>query len=409
MVAHISHASSHRAEPTAPEATPRAERGYCRCRQQARDVPPERKPSFPAKGRPPVSSRGLRLPTSGSAATSKRNSEESFLDNDSPTGAERAERVELDYRRSRLPRDSHDLSLPAQKFTRDSLLGNMLNSLDQFSLSQINTPIAPTFEDDGDPYGVPRGDAFTRSMTSTSRPPPNTYTAGNPYAHGYSYSSDFEGFDDAASRISSQVSRGRRSDSSSGFQSGLPRINSMRERSHPGTPAKGALHSRGGKTSKSSSINSFEIGGGGYAQGLPSQRWGHAVGGRSSSFDYGQRPSLSSPGPWKTESPNSFLVDDYEAAPNPTVPGGPRRPPVPSSPAVKPSAPPSEYEPKTPTGNGIRDLGVAQIRPHSPSMRSRERRPLHCPRSMSTQLPLLMLATENLKKPSRRGQPPLPL
>ncbi|KAI8948759.1 hypothetical protein F4801DRAFT_581161 [Xylaria longipes] len=311
---------------------------------RARDVAPERKPSFPAKGRPPVSSRGLRLPSSGSA-TSKRNSEESFLDNDSPTGAERPE---LDYRASRPPRDSHDLSLPAQKFTRDSLLGNMLNSLDQFSLSQINTPIAPTFEDDGDPYGVPRGDTFTRSMTSTSRPPASAYTAGNPYGHSYSYSSDFEGFDDAASRISSQVSRGRRSDSSSGFQSGLPRINSMRERSHPGTPAKGALHSRGGKTSKSSSINSFEIGGGGYAQNLPSQRWGHAVGGRSSSFDYSQRPSLSSPGPWKSESSNTFLVDDYEAAPNPTVPGGPRRPPVPSSPAVKPSAPPSEYEPKTP-------------------------------------------------------------
>ncbi|KAI0468223.1 hypothetical protein F4859DRAFT_491942, partial [Xylaria cf. heliscus] len=313
---------------------------------RARDVAPERKPSFPAKGRPPVSSRGLRLPTSsGSAGTSKRNSEDSFLDNGSPTGAEQPE---LDYRRSRPTRDSHDLSLPAQKFTRDSLLGNMLNSLDQFSLSQIHTPIATTFEDDGDPYGVPRGDAYTRSMTSTSRPPATTYATGNSYGHGYSYSSDFEGFDDAASRISSQVSRGRRSDSSSGFQSGLPRINSMRERSYPGTPGKGALHSRGGKTSKSSSINSFEIGGGGYAQGLPSQRWGHATGGRSSSFDYGQRPSLSSPGPWTTESSNTFLVDDYEAAPNPTVPGGPRRPPVPLSPAGKPSAPPSEYEPKTP-------------------------------------------------------------
>ncbi|KAI0433195.1 hypothetical protein F5Y09DRAFT_99281 [Xylaria sp. FL1042] len=305
-----------------------------------------RKSTFPAKGsKPPVSNRGLRLPASTSAALSKRNSEESFLDNDSPVDADR---VELDYRQFRPPRDSHDLSLPSQKFTRDSLLGNMLNSLDQFSLSQINTPIATTFEEDGDPYGVPRGDAFARSMTSTSRPPATTYASGNPHGHGYSYSSDFEGFDDAASRISSQVSRGRRSDSSSGFQSGLPRINSMRERSHPGTPGKQALHSRGGKTSKSSSINSFDIGGGGYAQGLPSQRWGHEVGGRSSSFDYGQRPSLNSPGPWKTESSNNFLVDDYEAAPNPTVPGGPRRPLVPSFPATNPSAPPSEYEPKTP-------------------------------------------------------------
>ncbi|GAP85114.1 putative Sec7 domain-containing protein [Rosellinia necatrix] len=316
---------------------------------KGRDVAPEsfptRKPAFPAKGKPPVSSRGLKLPASSSAPASKRNSEDSFLENDSPTDAERAE---FEYRHGRPPRDSHDLSLPAQKFTRDSLLGNMLNSLDQFSLTQISTPIAPTYEDDGDPYGVPRGDSFTRSMTTASRPPANIYASGNPHGHGYSYSSDLEGFDDAASRISSQVSRGRRSDSGSGFQSGLPRINSMRERSHPGTPGKRALHSRGGKTSKSSSINSFEIGGGGYAQGLPSQRWGHAVGGRSSSFDYGQRPSLSSPGHWEAEFPNTFLVDDYEAAPNPTIPGGPRRLPASSSPVVNPSAPPSEYEPKTP-------------------------------------------------------------
>ncbi|KAI0908010.1 hypothetical protein F4823DRAFT_564246 [Ustulina deusta] len=330
-----------------PELNPSASAAADRSRDAAPESLPSRKPSFPAKGKPPVSNRGLRLPASASAANSKRNSEESFLDNDSPVDTERAE---LDYRRFRPPRDSHDLSLPSQKFTRDSLLGNMLNSLDQFSLSQINTSIATTFEDDGDPYGVPRGDAFTRSMTSASRPQANAYTSGNPHGHGhgYSYSSDFEGFDDAASRISSQVSRGRRSDSSSGFQSGLPRINSMRERSHPGTPGKQALHSRGGKTSKSSSINSFDVGGGGYTQNLPSQRWGHEVGGRSSSFDHGQRPPLNSPGPWKTDSSNIFLVDDYEAAPNPTVPGGPRRPLVPSFPSASPSVPPSEYEPKTP-------------------------------------------------------------
>ncbi|KAI3325653.1 hypothetical protein HD806DRAFT_453678 [Xylariaceae sp. AK1471] len=325
-----------------PELNLNTSAAVSRARDVAPEAAPTRKPPFPVKGKPPVSSRGLRLPMSGSAAISKRNSDESFLDNDSPTGAERAE---FDYRHVRPPRDSHDLSLPAQKFTRDSLLGNMLNSLDHFSLSQINTPTAPAFDDDGDPYGVPRSDAFTRSMTSASRPPASMYTSGNAHGHGYSYSSDFEGFDDTESKISSQVSRGRRSDSSSGFQSGLSRINSMREQSHPGTPAKRALHSRGGK---SSSTNSFDIGGGGYAQVLPTQRWGHAVGGRSSSFDYGQRPSLSSPGAWKTDFSNTFLVDDYEAAPTPTVPGGPRRPPVPSSSAVNPPVPSLEHEPKTP-------------------------------------------------------------
>ncbi|KAI0409279.1 hypothetical protein F4802DRAFT_243021 [Xylaria palmicola] len=316
-----------------------------RMRDVAAESLASRKPSFNAKSRPPVSNRGLRLPAAGSAAASKRNSEESFHDHDSLTDAERAE---LDYRSSRLPRDSHDLSLPAQKFTRDSLLGNMLNSLDQFSLTQINTHIAPTFEDDGDPYGVPRGDLFSRTVTNASRPPANSYNPGNPQGHEYGYSSDLDVFDDAASRLSSQVSRGRRSDSSSGFQSGLPRINSMRERSHPGTPARGPLHSRGGKTSKSSSINSFDVGNGGYAQGLPSQRWGHAVGGRSSSLDSGQRPSPDSLGLWKTEVSNAFLIDEYDAAPNPTVPGGPRRPPVPSSAAPHPSVPPSEFEPTNP-------------------------------------------------------------
>ncbi|KAI8631531.1 hypothetical protein F5Y19DRAFT_398619 [Xylariaceae sp. FL1651] len=332
---------SRRSHKQRPELNLNTSAAVSRARDVAPETPPMRKSHIPAQGKPPVSSRALNLPLSSAAGNSKRNSDESFLDNDSPIDTER---VEFDYRHLRLPRDSHDLSLPAQNLTRDSLLGNMLTSLDQFSLSQINTPTAGGFDEDGDPYGVPRGNTFTRSMTSTSRPPASMYNPGNTHGHGYSYSSDFEGFDDAASKLSSQFSRGRRSDSSSGFQSGLPRINSMRERSHPGTPAKRGLHSRGGKTSKSSSTNSFDIGAGGYAQVLPTQRWGHGASGRSSSFDYGQRPSLSSPGTWKTEFANTFLVDDYEAAPTPTVPGGPRRPPIP---AIPPPGPPSEHESKT--------------------------------------------------------------
>ncbi len=121
----------------------------------------------------------------------------------------------------------------------------------------------------------------------------------------------------------------------------------MRERSHPGTPGKQALHSRGGKTSKSSSINSFDVGGGGYTQNLPSQRWGHEVGGRSSSFDHGQRPPLTRRVPGRpippifswltiTKQPRilRFLV--------------PSRPAGAVFPSASPSVPPSEYEPKTP-------------------------------------------------------------
>jgi len=323
-----------------PELNLNTSTAVSKARDVASEALPSRKSQFPTKGKPPVSSRGFRFPTS-SAPISKRNSDESFLDNDSYTDQERSE---YDPRQSRLPRDSHDLSLPAQKFTRDSLLGNMLNSLDQFSLSQINTPVATAFDDDdGDFYGVPRRDAFTRSMTSASHPPASMQMPGNAHGHEYSYSSDFEGFDDGESKISSQFSRGRRSDSIAGVQSGLSRINSMREQNLPSTPAKRAAHSRGGK---SSSTNSFDVGSGSFAQGPPSQRWGHATGGRSSSFDYGQRPSLNLPRPWESEATDTFLVDDYEAAPTPTIPGGPRRPPMPSS-ATAPTQP-LEQEPKTP-------------------------------------------------------------
>ncbi|KAI1264316.1 hypothetical protein F5Y18DRAFT_79064 [Xylariaceae sp. FL1019] len=321
------------------------------------------------RGRPPLSGNSNGGPYR--KPTSKASSEGSFLDNDSPVDSHSA-----DYR-SPPPRDSHDLSLPNQDFTRDSLLGNMLNSLDQFSLGHIHTPTAPGFgfgdddgdgDGDGDPYGVPRHDTFTRSMTSTARGPAagsSMYNSsavnmphGHAHGHAYSYSSDFEGFDDAASKISSQFSRGRRSNSSSGFQSGLSRINSMRERSQPGalnnnnntnTSNKRPAHSRGGKTSKSSSTGSFVDASNAYPpQATATARWAiQSSHGRSSSFDYGERPSLTSPDTWKSEpSSNTFLVDDYEAAPNPTVPGGPRRPPVPTAPPPPPAAS-TKYESET--------------------------------------------------------------
>ncbi|KAI0154727.1 hypothetical protein GGR57DRAFT_502473 [Xylariaceae sp. FL1272] len=314
-----------------------------------------------SRGRPPVSSNGNSNGGPYRKPTSKASSEGSFLDNDSPVDSHLA-----DYRSPPL-RDSHDLSLPNQDFTRDSLLGNMLNSLDQFSLGHIYTPSAPAFsfgDDDGDggddPYGVPRHDTSTRSMTNTARGPaassimyggsavstPHGHGHSHGHGHAYSYSSDFEGFDDAASKISSQFSRGRRSNSSSGFQSGLSRINSMRERSHPGALSssnnnKRPAHSRGGKTSKSSSTGSFVDAPNAYPpQAQATARWAaQSSHGRSSSFDYGERPSLTSPDTWKSEpSNNTFLVDDYEAAPNPTVPGGPRRPAVPTAPPPPPTA-----------------------------------------------------------------------
>ncbi|KAI2471597.1 hypothetical protein F4781DRAFT_386767 [Annulohypoxylon bovei var. microspora] len=300
---------------------------------QVPSTPPTR-----SKTKPPVSGRvPYRVPTS----TASRDSEESFLDNGSDEN--RGNEPELpNLPRGRNARDSHDLSFPARQFTRDSLVTNMLSSLDQFSLGQIHTPAGNMFDDD--PLSPPRRDDHSKSMTSNTRPG-RMWSNSLSHGHGYSYSSDFEGTDDGASRASDQYSRGRRSNSSSGFQSSLGRINSLRERSHPGTSGGRMLHSRGGKTSKSSSTNSIDAGG--YAQVLTTQRWAHGIGGRSSSFDYGERPSLSS-NAWKTEFSNTFMVDDYEAAPTPTIPAGPRRPTMPSTPAPPPPIPQPEPESKTP-------------------------------------------------------------
>ncbi|KXJ90205.1 hypothetical protein Micbo1qcDRAFT_189289 [Microdochium bolleyi] len=210
----------------------------------------------------------------------------------------------------------------------------MLSSLDQFSLGQIHTPTRGLF-DETERFGSLRRDDYTRTMGGSSSRP----HMSNLPSHGYSYSSDLEAGDD---RASGQFSRGRRSDSGSTFQMPTVRLNSMRERSHPGNPSHRAMHSRGSKTSKSSSSNSIDAG---YAHVPTAQRWGHGISGRASSFDSGQqRPPLRAQGQgaagWNADSSNTFLVDDYEAAPTPTVPGGPRRSALPVAPMVAPPAPP---------------------------------------------------------------------
>ncbi|CAK7209610.1 hypothetical protein SCUCBS95973_000498 [Sporothrix curviconia] len=263
-------------------------------------------------------------------------------------------------------RDSHDLSLP-NRHVRDSLVSNMLLSLDQFSMGQMAAPpprSGPSFEDHR-LYSM-----STTTTDDTAARAPNVPTAhrgggGGRYGAYTNYSSDYDMPDDA-SRVSGSISHSRRSNSSSGFQSSLGRINSMRESSmhrgsQPGTPR--MMHSRGGKGSKSSSTNSIDNAG--YVQVLGSQRWAHGFGGRSSSFDLGSRLPGTSSGnnppptsmvpqqqhqqhqqqqPWHIEFSNSFFNDAYDdAAPTPTVPGGPRKltsaPSMPSIPSYQPPPP----------------------------------------------------------------------
>ncbi|KAI5462354.1 hypothetical protein BGZ63DRAFT_354521 [Mariannaea sp. PMI_226] len=278
-------------------------------------------PSPPlSKSYPDPDSRALRLPSSS------RHPHESFLDNPTPVEDDMADRLPRTN-----PRDSHDLSLSPRNVTRDSLVTNMLLSLDQFSMAQLSDKYGPgprshTYDDVVAPQSR-GGPDNQRTWTTTSAHNGN----GRAQGHQYSYSSDIEGGDDS-SRISS---RGRRSNSSSNYQPGFGRLGSVRESSHRAqTATTRAMHSRGGKPgSKNSSSTGASIDNG-YAQVLGSQRWARGFG-RSASFDYGPSPEHNAPSPggppilestpFRVEFPNNFLADDYDAAPEPTVPGGPRR------------------------------------------------------------------------------------
>ncbi|KAL8377180.1 hypothetical protein RB595_008046 [Gaeumannomyces hyphopodioides] len=236
-------------------------------------------------------------------------------------------------------RMSHDLSLSPRNVTRDSLVTNMLLSLDQLSMS-VPSPPRPQYNDDAaaspDIARVPP----MRTAAMTGRPT----GAG----HEYSYSSDLDTDAETSSRTSVKYARGRRSNSGSNFHSTLGRINSLREpgqRNQPTTPR--AAHSRGRKGSKSSSSNSMDAGyphvpGGG-------QRWASGfTNGSPSGFSPAQNqqpPRLPDSHPttgWQLDFSDSFFSntsainnkssssgavdgDDFDAAPTPTIPAGPRR------------------------------------------------------------------------------------
>ncbi|KAK8050126.1 Sec7 domain-containing protein [Apiospora phragmitis] len=328
---------------------------------QIRDTRPStppslRRPPVPPKGKPPVSGRALRMqqPPSISSTTSSRDRDfdESFLDTfSSPVDMTANKENEPDFVGDRLRktnyRDSHDLSLPSRQITRDSLVTNMLASLDQFSLGQIHTPATPQ-----SPFDEP---STYRSMSLGGRNPARTissipqrnrtHSSYNNHGHHYTYSSDFEGTDDAGSRISSPYSRGHRSNSSSGFQPGVGRLNSMRESptQQRGNQMAGGrvLHSRG--------VSELHT-----ALGIarPASTWA------KNTLPYPQ-PMQLHPAPnnvagssaCNLEFSNTLWAEDYyEPAPTPTVHGGPRRPTLTNAPTAIPQPLPfpqqQEHEPE---------------------------------------------------------------
>lgn len=276
---------------------------------------------------------------------------ETFLDDITPIdpGSNKENAPE----RGRPFRDSHDLELSPRQVTRDSLVDHMLLSLDQFSFGQEGDgfgPRQPTVDEER---------LYSSFADEESYQPAQNFAPRNGRGHNYSYSSDYDNGDDS-SRYSGQLSRERRSNSSSNFQSSLGRINSIRNDPAPNPGYSGSragskgppppiqtrgLHSRSGKGSKGSSANSFDLG---YAQVTSNQRWAHGLAGRSSSFDFGSdRQSLNAHSnpmdrPMNT-SVAAFSPYDYDAAPTPTVPGGPRRP-RPASPLHIPQPDPVQTE-----------------------------------------------------------------
>ncbi|KAL2072133.1 hypothetical protein VTL71DRAFT_11476 [Oculimacula yallundae] len=297
-------------------------------------------------------------PNRGNIATANRalnvrtGPRETFLDDITPVDP--ANNKMLDPERGRGGnRDSHDLSLSPRQVTRDSLVDNMLLSLDQFSFGQNGEGFNrhPTVDEE-QLYST-----FVEEGEESYQPAQNfTPRNGRGVGHNYSYSSDYEGADDSSRYSGDKLGRGRRSNSSSNFQTSLGRINSIRNdgtSAFSGTrppapqqiPPRG-IHSRSGKGSKGSSANSFDLG---YAQVTSNQRWAHGLGARSSSFDYSSdrgamhAPSNPIPRPIETNIP-PFDQYDYDAAPTPTVPVGPRRL-RPTSPIIIPQPEPVQASP----------------------------------------------------------------
>ena len=237
-------------------------------------------------------------------------------------------------------RDSHDLSLSPIHVTRDSVVDNMLLSLDQFPTSGTPNPRLSNPERSRSQAVINGDDSYSVGPRLT--PAKKGHHRGHTQSSSLSSEPDPR-TDDDASRYSTYFSRNRRSHSSSNFQSGLRRIDSTREEDEsskknganmsaarraadPGEGDTGVASRAGRKDSKSSGSTSLDI-----SQMVGAPRRQRPIDRRSSSIDhsYGSRGTYTSPSTGNTTIVNSrsepLLYDDAEAAPTPTIPVGPRR------------------------------------------------------------------------------------
>ncbi|MDI1484924.1 MAG: hypothetical protein OHK93_000058 [Ramalina farinacea] len=233
-------------------------------------------------------------------------------------------------------RISHDLNLTENP--RHSVVDNMLLSLNPDQSTLFSSHSRPTFSSGSDASGLPR--------TSHSR-----------HVHSSSTNSDFTfPSESSPDQRSHQVGKGRRSNSSSNFPTTLQRIDSLHtsERAIEGNRYKAAPYNQAGpsnsrkghakKTSKGSSSSSVDYGQTRIQSMLPPAPLAR----RSASFDHGySRRALHSASNSGNHPPlpkgfsQPLFYNDFEAAPMPTVPAGPRRgdmsPAFPPSPKLPPS------------------------------------------------------------------------
>jgi hypothetical protein len=261
-----------------------------------------------------------------------------------------------------LDRFSHDLSYSQGHGATNSLVENMLTSLDQFSGDPRNTGASvdmntPMTADERRLYTSFRDDP-SQSFSSSLRF--NLFKQGRRrgHTHSSSRSSDYE--PTTISRDTTQSSHGRRNPSSSTRQSSLGHIESSNgrgriesQRAVPPVEQMGPPRTRGSKGSKGSTFSSTDFTAD-YRTGA--RPWVDMEQRRPTSLDhtYYQRGIHSSPthptlDPLNVEIPNAPAPHgDYDAAPTPTVHGGSSRshtPPSTSQYPPQPHHPPPDMPP----------------------------------------------------------------
>ncbi|KAF2630001.1 Sec7 domain-containing protein [Macroventuria anomochaeta] len=263
--------------------------------------------------------------------------QETFFDDATPVDNARDSRAESEPDQLR---DSHDLSFAEGATARDSVVDNMLLSLDQFSTGNMFGGASSSGRREDDSFFI----------TDNSYRPPGNRNRGHTYTT--SGSSDYDlHVDESTPRFPSH-SRARRSNSSNNVASPTNRNGSARD-PYARRQANGAYgqyqqtaHMRGGanKGSKSSGSSSMDFGQTGI---LGTHRLG--FGKRSASFDHSNRSGMPSVN-------NDSVLDrgrtaymnydqDYDAAPEPTIPAGPRRQQPPSQSTVAQSPLQPAYAP----------------------------------------------------------------